>query len=130
VERFISGQGARGATDREVQAALRIRVSTEVPRRRELVLEGKVEDSGRRRSCQGVKSTVWVIREGGGNGGGQMGRRPNWKGYFLDINQRVNQALNQIRRAEASGEMSTEVKERLEEILRPNKKGKVKNAKA
>ena len=61
--------GDRGLTDREIQRALVMPVSTEVPRRRELVLKGLVKDSGqRRRTPTGYKATVWVIVDNGTGG--------------------------------------------------------------
>jgi hypothetical protein len=50
-----------GRTDEQVQLALGMRVQTETARRRELVLLGLVEDSGRRRLLSsGRQGIVWV----------------------------------------------------------------------
>jgi hypothetical protein len=58
---FISFCGKKGATDVEIQLALSMSVSAQVPRRRELVLKGLVIDSGqRRKNPSGCKAVVWV----------------------------------------------------------------------
>ena len=50
-----------GATDDELERLLRMRHQTASARRRELVLLGKVVDSGRtRKTRSGCKATVWV----------------------------------------------------------------------
>ena len=56
VYRVILERG--GATDAEVQDALSLPVSTQVPRRVELVARGLVRDSGERRRC---KAVVWEV---------------------------------------------------------------------
>lgn len=51
----------RGATDEEIQLALRLNPSTSRPRRVELERAGIVKDSGRRRANRsGRKAIVWV----------------------------------------------------------------------
>jgi|GEM_PF-632815 len=58
---YIRSRGREGATDKEIQAALNMSVSTEVPRRRELVLKGLVADSGwRRKTKTGRPAVVWA----------------------------------------------------------------------
>ena len=60
----IRAQAEQGATDEEVQRALGIQVSTEVPRRRELELLGQVFDSQvRRPTAAGVQAVVWRFEE-------------------------------------------------------------------
>jgi len=61
VEGFISRRKWRGATDEEITEALGLNPSTERPRRRELVLLGRVKDSGRRRRVHSKrKAVVWI----------------------------------------------------------------------
>ena len=55
----IRSTGEEGLTDKEAQALLGMRGSTQRPRRIELVKVGLVLDSGRTRG----RSTVWVARE-------------------------------------------------------------------
>ena len=58
---FIKSQEKIGATDQEIQEALNLEMSTEIPRRRELVLKGFVLDSGyRRRTKSNRFATVWI----------------------------------------------------------------------
>lgn len=58
---FIAGQSQHGATDPEIQAALKMFGDSERPRRRRLVLQGRVKDSGNMRlSPSGRPATVWV----------------------------------------------------------------------
>ena len=58
---FIVARGGDGATDPEIQAALRMEGSTQRPRRIELVDAGLVKDSGRtRKSASGRACVVWV----------------------------------------------------------------------
>lgn len=55
--------GAHGATDDELQRAMRINPSTERPRRIELVRKKLVFDSGReRKTASGRNAVVWVAR--------------------------------------------------------------------
>jgi len=57
----IAKRGDAGATDEELQSLVGLRVQTETPRRRELVLAGLVRDSGNRRpTSSGRPATVWV----------------------------------------------------------------------
>ena len=52
-----------GATDDEIEQALNMRHQTVSARRRELVLLGKVVDSGRTRATRsGRQATVWVTK--------------------------------------------------------------------
>ena len=56
------GCGGAGMTDEEIQADLGLRIPTQVARRRELVLLGFVQDSGRRRdNDSGRKAIVWCV---------------------------------------------------------------------
>ena len=58
---FISFCGKKGSTDAEIQECLDMTPSTQVPRRRELVLKGLVIDSGKRRkNPSGCNAVVWV----------------------------------------------------------------------
>ena len=58
---FIVARGGDGATDPEIQAALRMEGSTQRPRRVELVDAGLVRDSGRKRTTASLRrATVWV----------------------------------------------------------------------
>ena len=52
-----------GCTDDELEQDLNMPHQSVSPRRRELVLAGKVEDSGRRRKTRsGRQATVWVTK--------------------------------------------------------------------
>ncbi|MBW2169840.1 MAG: hypothetical protein JRG69_11390 [Deltaproteobacteria bacterium] len=73
VLRYIQGCGDDGATDDELEVQLGLSHQSVSARRRELVLKGKVRDSGRRRlTRRNRKAAVWVegfeidIDEGGG----------------------------------------------------------------
>lgn len=62
VHRYIREQGPFGATDDEVQYELDMNPSTQRPRRIELVQQGRVRDSGRKRKTRsGRNATVWVV---------------------------------------------------------------------
>ena len=59
---YIIGQGAHGVTDDEGEAALGIKPQTYTPRRGELVAQGLVVDSGRRRkTTSGRPAAVWIV---------------------------------------------------------------------
>lgn len=60
---FIRRQAEHGATDEEIQEALRMGGNTERPRRVELVRDGLVVDSERRRTHGGRPAIVWVAVE-------------------------------------------------------------------
>ena len=62
VANYIESQGDDGATDTEIQKALDLRPNSERPRRRELVQDGDVCDSGVRRPAldTGRNSIVWI----------------------------------------------------------------------
>lgn len=61
VFRALRERGSTGATDEELQQALRLQGNTERPRRRELEEVGLVRDSGVRRKTQaGKAAVVWV----------------------------------------------------------------------
>lgn len=63
VFRFIRQRGTRGATDEEVELALKMRANNSRARRRGLVLRGVVADSGvRRRTNSGRSAIVWTAR--------------------------------------------------------------------
>ena len=58
---FIVTKGDEGATDHEIHIACDMRRYTAAPRRRELVLQGFVRDSGQRRKTDtGSSAKVWV----------------------------------------------------------------------
>lgn len=64
---FIVSRGADGATDDEGEAALGIKPQTYTPRRRALVTEQRVVESGRRRNTpRGRPAAVWIVRSEGG----------------------------------------------------------------
>ncbi len=64
VLRLIIAAGPRGLTDDEIEVVTGMRHQTASARRRELVLGGKVQDSGgRRRTRSGRGATVWVYVE-------------------------------------------------------------------
>jgi len=59
---YIKGVGFHGATDDEIEVALKLGLNTIRPRRRELVLQGKVRDSGKRRPTRsGRAATIWEL---------------------------------------------------------------------
>lgn len=62
---FIKQAGARGATDIEIQVALRMDGNTERPRRVELVNGGLVRDSGHRREIKGRQHVIWEVSGAG-----------------------------------------------------------------
>jgi len=58
---LITGMGIVGATDDEVEAYTGMKHQTASARRRELVLKGLVQDSGRTRPTRsGCAATVWT----------------------------------------------------------------------
>lgn len=70
---LLQALGDNGATDQEIQDALQMPVSTETPRRWELVRAGLVVASGRKRKTRSnCSAIVWVVsqaawqREAGG----------------------------------------------------------------
>lgn len=61
---MLRERGEHGATDQEIQDALRLPSNTEIPRRWELVNAGAVRASGRTRRTQSNRpATVWVLSE-------------------------------------------------------------------
>ena len=63
VHDYIASQGEAGATDDEIELALSLRHQTASARRRELVLNDSIIDSGRTRvTSSGRKATVWTCR--------------------------------------------------------------------
>jgi hypothetical protein len=64
---FIAGQGARGATDEEVQLGLGMNPSTERPRRGEVWGFGLITDSmgEKRKTTSGRMAIVWHATEAG-----------------------------------------------------------------
>lgn len=56
---YVTARGDDGATDLEIQTALRMPGNTERPRRLELVSAGLLEDSGDRRHARGRAFIVW-----------------------------------------------------------------------
>lgn len=65
VYQMIQSRTDAGMTDEEIQEALSLRIPTEVARRRELVLLGVIEDSGRRRQNESGRDAIvwWVVPE-------------------------------------------------------------------
>jgi hypothetical protein len=64
VYRHIVSMGDYGSTDEELQEVLDMGANTQRPRRRELVQEGKVQMSGKRRRTNLNRwSIVWVARK-------------------------------------------------------------------
>jgi len=58
---FITERGPFGATDQEIQDGLGLTVSTQVPRRRQLQLEGLIGDSALvRENRSGRMAVVWI----------------------------------------------------------------------
>ncbi len=65
VLRYLRDCGARGATDEEIQTALKLNPSTQRPRRIELTEMGFVVDSGGTRLTRSSrKAVVWLVRSG------------------------------------------------------------------
>lgn len=61
---YIESRGATGTTCDEVEHALSLRHQTASARIRELVLEGRVVDSGTRRTTRsGHSATVWIVSD-------------------------------------------------------------------
>lgn len=62
---WIARRGGAGATDDEIEAALGMRHQTASARRRELVLAGRVFDSGCTRPTRsGAGAAIWLVRGG------------------------------------------------------------------
>ena len=61
VLRFLQTCGAFGATDEEMQLALRMNPSTQRPRRGELARRGFVVACGTRRTASGRVARVWRV---------------------------------------------------------------------
>jgi len=62
VFRFIAAAGSMGATDDEIELALGMRHQTASARRRELVLKGRIVDSGTlRKTSSGRYAHVWIV---------------------------------------------------------------------
>jgi len=65
VLRFFVEASRDGATDEQCQQALNLKPQTETARRNELVRDGLVRDSGRRRkTSSGRRAIVWMVRTG------------------------------------------------------------------
>jgi hypothetical protein len=61
VLRFIAAAGEAGTTDDAIEAALGMRHQTASARRRDLVLDGFIGESGRRgKTRSGRSATIWV----------------------------------------------------------------------
>lgn len=59
--KLIRRSGKRGRTDDELQITMRLGSQTQTPRRRELVLRGRIKDSGyKRRTRKDCLATIWV----------------------------------------------------------------------
>lgn len=64
VYRFIMNKGEYGATDGEIQKALRMEGSTQRPRRVELQEKNLIKDSGiKRKTRSGRRAVVWVTND-------------------------------------------------------------------
>ena len=64
IYKMIKDAGFRGVTDAEIQEACGLDGNTARPRRYELVNEGAVIDSGRKRTASnGRSSIVWIAKE-------------------------------------------------------------------
>jgi len=90
---FVVRRGSQGATDWEIQKALGMAVSTEVPRRRELVLKGLLKDGGFCRLTRTRRqATVWVRAE-----------EPEQKvqGPLESLKQRYDKTLERLAKCEA-----------------------------
>ena len=62
---FLDRRGSLGATDEEMQQVLDMAANTQRPRRRELQLAGRVEDSGAERLTKAARRAVVWISNGG-----------------------------------------------------------------
>lgn len=63
---FIVGQGERGATNDEIEVALRMLTPSVCGRRRELDQQGLIRDTGTTRPTRhGCRASVWVATERG-----------------------------------------------------------------
>lgn len=62
VWRYIRDQGERGATDEEMQIALRMPPHTQVPRRIELERDCLIISGGNRKTTAGRNAAVWRIK--------------------------------------------------------------------
>lgn len=59
---YITRQGTLGATDEEMQSGIPMAANTQRPRRRELELEGRIENTGKTRStASGRQAVVWRV---------------------------------------------------------------------
>ena len=65
---FIASTGVAGATDIEIQTSLGMGGNTERPRRVELVDQGLISDSGRRRMHGGRRHIVWMTAPAASHG--------------------------------------------------------------
>ena len=64
VHKIIESMDCLGATDEELERRLNMKHQTVSARRRELVLMGRVKDSGvKRRTTSGRKAVVWIACE-------------------------------------------------------------------
>lgn len=60
---FLVGRGADGATDQEMQLGLGLHANSQAPRRVDLVREGVVVNTGKRRkTSSGHTAIVWAVR--------------------------------------------------------------------
>jgi len=87
---FLKGCGVHGATDDEIQVGLRLHVSTQVPRRRELVLAGKVMESGFvRKTRKGCNALVWIASEVAAENPTALGARKSLKKQLEEAKREV-----------------------------------------
>lgn len=62
---YIAGCGDAGATDEEIQAALKMNPSTQRPRRIELARDGRIKALETKRKTTSVRwAQVWVVNKG------------------------------------------------------------------
>ncbi len=87
---FIASQGKHGATDDEIERALKMRHQSASARRNGLVLKGRVVDSGLepRKTRSGRGATVWVAGEG------NVTKTPR---ICRPSNKRIREAVKDIR---------------------------------
>jgi hypothetical protein len=112
VEAYLTSQGSAGATDNEIELALRLRHQTASARRRELVQLGRVRDSlARRPTDSGRTACVWVIipeSERGGPPADRAFRHEVAKLLGLNGDETKEAILEQLMAKLASSDVVTE----------------------
>lgn len=87
---FLKGCGVHGATDDEIQVGLKLHVSTQVPRRRELVLAGKVMESGFvRKTRKKCNALVWIASEVAAENPEAIGARKSLKKQLEEAKREI-----------------------------------------